>query len=387
MRRTVLLLSATAVLTSSLAAQSSEFGIRGIGLPGRSVSARALALGGSIGLLDPASTQNPASLAGMGQMTSIFTMSSSWGQSANPTGSASIRETRFPHLLIGGPIPKTPVAVAISYSNYAVRDFTMATTGIDSPRGVPVGVTDTLSARGGVNDMRIGVSWAPSKRVAFGGGIHFLTGSNRLAARRVWADSTYDAPQESAELNFTGLGFSAGVTLHATPRLELGAMVRSDGKLKMRRDSSNVVINTIGLPVTLSGDLRYLVRTGMSVSAQVMSRNWAVADAGLKTSGAIGADNTLEMSAGVEVVRNVRHPDNWPLRVGVRHTTLPFLLLAGDQPKETGFTVGTGRRFSADRGGFDVSLERLTRSASAGYRETAWVFTFGISIHAGGFTP
>ena len=175
--------------------------------------------------------------------------------------------------------------------------------------------------------------------------------------------------------------------LHATPRLELGALFRKDGELKMRRDSSDIILETIGLPITLSGDMRYLVRTGMSVSAQVTSRNWSVADAGIKTAGGIGADNTLEMSAGVEVVRNVRHPENWPLRVGARHTTLPFLLVPGDQPKETGFTVGTGRRFSADRGGFDVSLERLTRSASTGYHETAWVFTFGVSIHAGGFTP
>ncbi len=387
MRRTLLLLGGALLLTAPLSAQSSEFGIRGIGLPGRAASVRALALGGSIGLLDPVSSENPASLAGLGQMTSIFTSSSSWGQSANPTGSASIREARFPHVLLGGPIPRTPVAVAVSYSNYAVRDFTLATSGTDSPRGIPVGVVDTLSARGGVNDMRFGVSWALSKRFAFGGGIHFLTGSNRLAARRIWADSSYDAPRENTELNFTGLGFSGGVMWHPTPRLELGGAVRSDGELKMRRDSSDVVVNAIGLPVSLSGDIRYLFRTGMSASAQVTSRNWAVADAGLKAAGGIGANNTLEVSGGVEMVRNVRHPANWPLRLGARRTTLPFLLLPGDQPTETGFSIGTGRRFSADRGGFDISLEHLTRSASAGYRETAWVLSFGISVHAGGYTP
>ena len=387
MRRLVLLLGGALILTAPLSAQSSEFGIRGIGLPGRAASVRALALGGSIGLLDPVSSENPASLAGLGQMTSIFTSSNSWGQSSNPTGSANIREARFPHVLIGGPLPRTPVALAVSYSNYAVRDFTIATSGTDSPRGIPVGVVDTLSARGGVNDLRIGASWSVNKRFAVGGGIHFLTGSNRLAARRIWADSGYEAPQEHAELNFTGLGFSAGAMWHPTLRLELGGAFRSDGNLKMRRDSSDVVVNTIGLPVTLSGDARYLLRTGMSASVQVTSRNWAVADQGVKAAGGIGADNTLEMSGGLELVRNIRHPANWPIRLGARHTTLPFLLLPGDQPKETGFSIGTGRRFSADRGGFDISLEHLTRSASAGYRETAWVFSFGISVHAGGFTP
>ena len=35
-----------------VSAQSSQFGIRGLGLPGRELSARSLALGGSFGLFD-----------------------------------------------------------------------------------------------------------------------------------------------------------------------------------------------------------------------------------------------------------------------------------------------------------------------------------------------
>ena len=37
--------------------QSSQFGIRGLGLPGRYLSSRAIGMGGSIGLFDPASVQ------------------------------------------------------------------------------------------------------------------------------------------------------------------------------------------------------------------------------------------------------------------------------------------------------------------------------------------
>lgn len=387
MRHILRLLPAFVLAVTALPAQSSEFGIRGLGLPGRSVSARALGLAGSIGLLDPESTQNPASLAGLLQATSIFTSSSSWGSSTTPSGSANLREARFPHVLIGGPLPKTPVSVAVSYSNYADRDFTIATTGTDSPRGVPIGVIDTLSSRGGINDMRVAGSWAITKKVAIGAGFHFLTGSNRLATRRVWADTTYDAPQENTELNYSGIGISGGVMLHPTARLELAGMVRSDGSLKMRRDSSDVVANQIGLPFTVSGNARYLVRTGLSLSAEVTSRQWSAADAGLKTAGGVGAENTMEFAAGMELVRNPKHPTTWPLRLGARQTTLPFLLVAGDQPKETGFSFGTGRRFAAERGGFDLSLERVSRSAGSGYKESAWIFSFGISVHAGGITP
>lgn len=387
MRCTLVVLGVALLAAPAASAQSSQFGVRGLGLPGRLVSVRALGLGGSIGLLDPESTENPASLAGMTQTTSIFTSTNSWGQSTTPSGTGNVREAVFPHTMVGGPIPKTHLAVAFSYSNYADRDFTIATTGIDSPRGVPVGVTDTLSSRGGVNDMRVAMSWAVNKKVAFGAGIHFLTGSNRLATRRVWADSTYDAPSETAELNYSGLGFSAGVMLHPAARLELGGLFRSDGSLAMRRDSSDQVLHTIGLPVTLSGSGRYLVRTGLSVSAEVTARNWATADASLKAAGAIGAESTLEVSGGVELVRNVRHPTTWPLRIGVRQATLPFLLVPGSQPKEVGFSVGTGRRFAGERGGFDLSLERVTRTGGSGYHENAWIFSFGVSVHAGGFTP
>jgi hypothetical protein len=387
MRRLYFLALIAGLAVAALPAQSSQFGVRGIGLPGRGVSTRALGLGGAIGLLDPESVQNPASLAGLLQATSIFTSSNSWGSSTNPSGSANIREARFPHVLIGGPVPKTPLTVAFSYSNYADRDFTVATTGVDSPRGVPIGVIDTLSSRGGINDLRIGAAWAVSKKLAIGAGLHFLTGSNRLSARRIWTDTLYEVPQENTELNYTGLGFSVGATAHPSHRLELAGMVRTDGDLKMRRDSSTTVAHVIGLPITLGAGARFLVRTGMSLSAEVTSRNWSTADAGLKASGGVGADNTLEVAGGMELVRNAKHPTTWPLRLGVRQAQLPFLLLPGDQPKETGFSIGTGRRFSAERGGFDLSLERVTRSASAGYHESAWIFSFGITVHAGGFTP
>ena len=45
-----------------LVAQSSEFGTRGLGIPGRAESVRSLGTGGGFGLFDPGSSQNPAAL-------------------------------------------------------------------------------------------------------------------------------------------------------------------------------------------------------------------------------------------------------------------------------------------------------------------------------------
>ena len=60
----VLLLAAAAPNTA--AAQASQFGVRGLGLPGRALSARSLATGGGFGLFDGESSLNPAALAGLG---------------------------------------------------------------------------------------------------------------------------------------------------------------------------------------------------------------------------------------------------------------------------------------------------------------------------------
>ena len=182
------LLAVLALVAAPLAAQSSEFGVRGLGLPGRSLSTRALGGGGALGLFDGESSLNPASLSTLSLTTAVFTMANNRRSSVNPAGTATGRDTRFPQVLIGGPIPRTRFVVGVSYSMFTDRDFQLVSTGTASPRGVPIGVTDTLTSRGGIADLRVATSYAFSPKLSVGGGIHFLTGSNRMATRRVWDD-------------------------------------------------------------------------------------------------------------------------------------------------------------------------------------------------------
>ena len=58
---------------------------------------------------------------------------------------------------MAGPVPGSALALGLSYSNFAVRDFVLVSEGTDSPRGVPIAVTDTLGSTGGINDLRAGV--------------------------------------------------------------------------------------------------------------------------------------------------------------------------------------------------------------------------------------
>lgn len=384
MRRTLLLVG-LAALPAALGAQSSQFGVRGLGLPGRAASARSLGMGGSLSLFDGESSRNPASLAMLTQTTAIFTANTNWRTSTNPAGSATARDTRFPQMLIGGPVPKTHFALGFSYSTFADRDFTLVSSGSESPRGVPVGFTDTLTSLGGINDLRLATSFAFSKRLVIGGGIHFLTGSNRLSSRRAWEDTTYLASLQKAELSYKSVGFSAGVLWQPMAGLAFAGAVRKDGTLDIERDST--ASGSITLPTTLTGGVRLRIARGVELAGDVTSRNWSVADAGIRAQGAIGARDAFEATGGVELITNAKRPSHKPIRLGARYAKIPFLLATGAQPTEWGISAGTGFRFAEDRGGIDLALERVERKQGGNYTEHGWIFTVGISVRSGGFRP
>lgn len=380
-------LVAVAVLVPGVArAQSSQFGVRGLGLIGRTGSAHAVALGGSLALFDGESGYNPAALSSLSGVTSLITSTQTWRESSNPTGAFHTRDSRFPHLLIGGPVRGARLAFGVSYSLYADRDFTIASVDTASPRGIPVTVIDTLSSRGGVNDLQAGFAWGPRSNFAVGASVHFLTGVNRLSTRRIWSDTVYLAPQEKAELSYQGVGVGVGFLWRPIPGLDVAAMVRRDGTLDVQRDTVASSAK-IGLPTTMAAGLRYSAGRQLTLSVQGSRSSWSRADSGLREQGSPGSKDSYDLSAGVEYFRNSKRPGNLPLRVGVFRSTLPFLLVTGAQPTATGLSFGTGMKFAGDRGGFDLALERVTRSQGSLYRETAWQVSFGITVRAGGFTP
>lgn len=361
-----------------LAAQSSQFGVRGLGLPGRGLSAAALATQGADGLFDARSTRNPAALGLLQAPSLVFTSTQTWRTSENPAGSGSTREQRFPLVHAAGPIPRAPLAVGLSYSSYAVRDFTIVAEGVDSPRGVPVPVTDTIGSTGGINDLRLALAWTPTSSITVGAGAHLITGSNRVFSARSWADSSYLPIRQSAELTYAGFGLSAGVIFQPTARLMLAGTIRHDGSLDVERDSTST--GTVDLPWTLSGAARLRVGQRLAVSGMIATQNWSVASPGVEALGGVGARNTIEVAGGLELIRNQRRPEQLPIRLGVRHAELPFLLAQGSQPRELGVSVGTAFRFGGDRGGADLTLERIRRTQGGEYSETAWQLSVGVSL-------
>lgn len=363
---------------SGLAAQSSQFGVRGLGIPIRPLSPRAVGTGGAFGMFDLESSQNPASIAGVLQFTSLLTSAQNFRTSTNPFGSASAKDNRYPQIMVTGPVGGTRVSAAISMSGYTDRNFALGTTDTIQLRGAPVGVYDTLSSRGGLSDLRVAGAWQISKGIAIGLGLHAITGSNRLENRRHFADSSYAVAAEQSQLSYLGLGISTGVTIRVAPRLVVAGSYRNDGHLSIDRDTTRIA--RTDLPTSYGAAIRWQPSLKVAWAASYQAKQWSASSHDIVAQGGIGAMNAYEVATGFEFLRDAKAPGHKPFRIGGHYATLPFPVRTGAQPHEFGVAIGTGLRFVGGRGGFDMALERNWRSDGGAYTEHATIFTFGISI-------
>ncbi|HEU4649188.1 MAG TPA: hypothetical protein VFS33_09025, partial [Gemmatimonadales bacterium] len=367
MRRHLFACLLLAAIPAAAQAQASQFGVRGLGFPGREESARALGTAGAFGLFDGESSLTPASLAYLGLMTASFNGMSDYRSSESPAGSASIRNFRFPQFLVGGPIKGFPLAASFSYSNYMTRDFSLAFPGTTSfGGGPPIGIVDTLESNGGINDLRLALAYRPGRRVSIGVAGHILTGTNRLTLKRVFSDTLYATALQRSELSFSSYGISVGLLAQLTNTLAISALARTDGTAGIERDST-AEVGQVDLPITLGGGLRWHASRRLELAGHAIWRNWSTANDQLLALGGTGANNTLEFAGGLEFATNGKHPGHLPLRLGVRSSTLPFPVNVGEEAKEFGVAAGTSYSFAAERGTLSFALERVWRSEAAGY--------------------
>jgi hypothetical protein len=327
-------------------------------------------------MFDPGSSLNPAALGGTQTLTASFMGLQDFRKVENPSGTASLRDNRFPLVSVAGPTRRMPLVLGLSYSNYADRDFSFATVDTLDPRGTPVEVFDTLSSRGGISDFRIAGSYRLSQSVV-GGSFHILTGSNRLESQRTFEEGTYLPLTEKAEVSYGGVGVSLGLIRDMGHRLSVAVVARTDGHLDVDKDSTRV--GEIDLPATLGLAARVQFSSRLTLAGQGVYRTWSASNSDLLATGAVGSDNTIDLSFGGEFLSDLRRPNRRPIRFGAHYATLPFLLEVGEQPTEVGVAAGSGMSFAQDRGGIDVALEYLWRSAGE-FKERVFQLSFGVSV-------
>lgn len=361
-----------------LAAQSSMFGVRGLGLPGRPLTPRVRGMGGSIGVFDGESDLNPAALVNLTGVSAGFIMVPTWRHWEGPAGSATLRGTRFPLTSVGGPIPGTHIGLGVSVGSYSDHDYRLTSIDTITMLGQQVEVHDTLSSLGGLSQIRLALGWTLSAKTSIGIAGYRITGSNRMIARRAFGDSAFLPVQQRAEVSYSGWGAAIGIIQRLSSAVQLALVVRSDGQADVERDSTRVF--SVDLPYSVYAGAAFKASGRLTVAASGSFRSWSSADADLKQQGGVGARNTTEVGIGVEYARSLRKPLVLPLRLGFRHATLPFPFEVGERPTAVSLSAGTGSRFAQGRASIDLAVERTWSREGSAYRERAFSLAVGLSV-------
>jgi hypothetical protein len=350
-------------LAAPARAQDSQFGIRGLGTPGRWESVRARATGGAFAPFDAFSPLLEASVADLQRVSVGVTGGTSWRAVDVGAAHATLRGSRFPAFVIGGPILGR-IVLAAGFSTYLDKSFGIVTRDTIDLRGTPEPVTDEITSDGAVTDLRVALAARVNRRLAVGLALHGLTGSTRVSATRRFDDSTNYATSTAGDvIAYHGLGGSASALFDVAPDLRLAAWVRSDANLRAEIRGRTVATNN--LPFSFGGGARWRAGTQAAIAAAVAWRNWAGAG--------LNAHDTFNWSFGTELGSPVS-----PVRFGVRGGQLAFGPGA-KAPTEFGFSAGIGKQFSGGRGRLDFGLERLERKG-AGLTERVWTVLLGLTV-------
>jgi hypothetical protein len=351
--------------SSRLYSQDSQFGVRGLGTPGRYESVRARSTGGAFTPFDPLSALTEAPLADQGILTATAMEGTSYRQVDLPGSTNSVRATRFPLLNVAGRVASR-LAVSAGFTTYLDKSWDVTERDSTLLRGTLERYTDELTSNGSVADLRLAAASRLTRRIAIGAGLHLLSGSTRETAERKFDDTTFHAIQQLAEVRYSGIGVSGSILIGVAPGLSLAGWARSDGRLRAKAGDSTTALTD--LPRSAGGGVLFAPSPSVKIGGSVAWRSWSRSGGG-----GPGAFDTWSWSGGAEIGSG-----RMPLRLGVRGGQLPFGP-GTTAPTEFAAAAGTGRTFAQGRASIDLGVERLERRGT-GLTERIWTVLVGITV-------
>ena len=348
--------------TFQLSAQDSQFGIHGLGTPGRWESVRARGSGGAFALFDPMSPIMEAAVADIGRLTATAGAGASYRDADVGGTTTALRNTRFPLMAVAGPVA-SHFAISAGFTTYLDRTWSVTLRDSAVLRGTLQRYTDQVTSDGSISDVRFVVASRASRRIAIGGAVHLLAGSTREAAFRHYDDSTFVTTPQVAEVRYSGFGVSGSVLLGVAPGVTLAGWARSDNRLRAK--VADTTTSVTDLPRMAGAGLVLVPSARVRFAGSVAWRSWSHAGA--------GAFNTWSWSGGTEVDAGALQ-----FRVGARGGQMPFGP-GTTAPTEFAAAAGVGRAFAQGRALVDVALERLKRQGG-GLTERVWTVLAGFTV-------
>jgi len=237
---------------------------------------RARSTGGAFAPFDAFSPLTDAVLADVRRMSASVTSGASW-RSVDAGGvQSSLRGTRFPAMVITGPVTRR-IVVAGGFTTYLDRSFGVVIQDTIDLRGVQQPITDQIISDGAVSDLRFAVAARLHNRLALGLGLHRLTGSTRVVATRTFADSLYRTTTARDEVAYGGVGGSASLLFDLTSDVRVAGWFRTDSKL--RADVGGITVAENDLPRMYGAGVQWRAGAQASVAGTVSWRNWGAVQA------------------------------------------------------------------------------------------------------------
>jgi len=353
---------------------------QGFGYPPGELSSRALGTGGGLGLFDPQSSINPASIGTAGapllflQYEPEFRRLSSGGQTQKTTTS------RFPLAVASVPITSKGT-IAVSVSTLLDRSWQTTTTREEVVAGDKATLTETVRSIGAINDIRLAGAWVANDFIQLGIAGHIFTGQNRLLFSQTFPDSLRFIPiSQVSNLDYTGSAVSGGVVIRPTSVFSLALSGRKGLDLNAR--AGDTIVSTAKIPDRYGAAISYGGIPGSTVSAQVGRDLWSSLN-GLGSDEARAVD-AWDVGGGIETLGPKILERTILIRLGARYRTLPFLA-SGSEVRELSFAGGFGAQFSRNRAAFDVTLQHSSRSPDGSgtlgdIHERAYTLSFGLRV-------
>ena len=366
------------VAAASGAAAQGTTSAQSFGYPVGELSTRALGTAGAIGEVDARSSINPAALVLQPQGAVFAQYDPELRTVTTSAGTAHTTTARFPN--VGAVLPvNRRLVLGVSASTFLDRTWETNTS-----RTLKFAPTDdslvTFNERrksdGGIEDLRLAVAYAVTPSVRFGLALNGYTGSTRVTASELFADTLqYRDVTQVSDVSYGGTAVTAGLIVDLLPKLNISVSGRKGGHATMYVNDTAAVHGDI--PDRYSGSVSFEGLPGTIIAARVSRELWSQM-ASLSASGAHAVDAT-DMSLGAESAGPRLGGFPLLLRAGIRRRDLPFQV-GTTTVRETSFGGGIGLPIAYDRVTFDVSVLRSNRTGVAGVDEHAYNLSFGLRV-------
>lgn len=366
----------------------SVLGTQGLGVPLEPMDARARALGGvGTGLFGGTlSPLDPASAVGLLLPTLNLTLQPYWGSGSWEDQSLKGQGTRFPLLGLAYPVRALQGMVTVTFGGYMDQRWEVEVEGTQELSGVPTPVTNTYRSEGGISSLTLGWAQRFGARLSLSVGAGYHTGSVTRTFLRSFdslavGSSAVSVYRDGGKWQYGGPTGSLGAVWDPVDFLRVSGSMTWNGDLDAEpSDDTKGSAATFRLPTEYRVGASGVLTPDLTLTLGAAYADWTPSSRGLSADEVVDGAWTYGGGLEWEVLRLGSR--TMPLRLGMRRSTLPFLL-EGEEPRESLLSGGLGLNLSQTEtfvlAGVDLSLERGTREAGS-FSEDFWRGTLTVRV-------